>query len=104
MYMYKIVINLVPNLGFKIDYTRTKLVITPKQNLRAPAWVQILRRNSFFSVGPRLYNKLPQELRQLEDFLVPEKKHTMAFKRKLDEYLSTIPDAPGTQANSLLNK
>ena len=104
MYMYKIVINLVPNPGFKIDYTRTKLVITPKQNLRAPAWVQTLRRNSFFSVGPRLYNKLPQELRQLEDFLVPEKKHTMAFKRKLDEYLSTIPDAPGTQANSLLNK
>ena len=102
MYMYKIVIDMVPNPGFQIDYTRNKIIITPKQKLGAKDWIQTIRRNSFFSVGPRLYNSLPQYLRELEDIHTPEKKHTMSFKRRLDKYLVTIPDVPGPKENSLL--
>ena len=104
MYMYKIIIHMVPNPGFKIEYKRNAFHVTPIQNLRTPAWIQTLRRNSFFVIDPRLYNKLPTHLKQLEDFHIPEKKHSDAFKRKLGRYLTTIPVIPGTLQNSLMKK
>ena len=56
-----------------------KKKITPKQKLGAKDWIQTIRKNSFFSVGPRLYNSLPQRLRELEDIHTHEKKHTITL-------------------------
>ena len=56
--------------------------------------------------GPRLFNILPVELRNLSDITVEE------FKRELDRYLTSIPDEPlipgytamrRTDSNSLLD-
>ena len=102
--MYKIVIHLVPNPGFEIDYTRDKLKIKTKFKQTAHETIKTIRFNSFFAIGPKLYNSIPTALRELEDIHIPEKKHVETFKKKLDAYLTDIPDIPGTQANSLLNQ
>ena len=97
MYMYKIKIGLVPNPGFEPDYRRCHKFTYKPRNDRKNG------RFSFFCVGPRLYNSLPPELRELDD--IPDENKTLVdtFKDKLDQYLQTIPDNPGTQSNSLLN-
>ena len=108
-YVYKIVIHLVPNPGLTWDYTRNNIVVSPrypKQRVnarRVSASLQTLRRNSFFVQGPLLYNKIPKALRELEDIRTPGKEQTKAFKIRLDQFLSTIPDIPGTQWNTLLH-
>jgi hypothetical protein len=48
-------------------------------------------------------NTLPVHLRGLEDREEEGKTILETFKEDLDKYLRTIPDDPGTQANSLLN-
>ena len=105
IYIYKIIINIVPNPGFHIEYNpRTKYYVQPKSNLKAPTWARSIRANCFFNTGPSLYNKLPFQLREIEAINKPNKNHVEAFKRKLDEVLQTVPDIPGTQENSLLKK
>ena len=59
---------------------------------------------TFFCTGPRLFNSLPPEIRELDDVVHPDKSHAETFKEELDKYLATIPDIPGTQANSLMNE
>ena len=95
--MFKIKIGLVPNPGFQPDYRRCQKFTWKPRNDRKNG------RYTIFCVGPRLFNSLPPELRELDDTVDPEKSHVDAFKEELDKYLATIPDNPGTQANSLLN-
>ena len=106
LYVYKIIIQHVPNPGLEINYNpRTKIRVTPKQNISrtSPAWIKSLRNNSFFVMGPQLYNSIPAALRELEDDSDKSGKEKVNnFKQKLDEYLRTIPDDPGTTQNSLL--
>ena len=97
LYMFKIKIGLVPNPGFEPEYRRCQKFTWKPRNDRKNG------RLSFFCIGPRLFNSLPPELRELDDTVDPNKTHIESFKEKLDEYLNTIPDNPGTQANSLLN-
>ena len=107
IYIYKIIIQLVPNQGLEIHYKpRTKVKVTLKQNIsRAPlAWVRSLRNGSFFVIGPQLYNSIPATLRELEKYDEGEEQKVQNFKNKLDEYLGTIPDTPGTPQNSLLQQ
>ena len=112
IYMYKILIGLVPNVGFQKHYNvRTKITFTPKSTTRAPAWVKTIRYSSFFTKGPMLYNLLPEELRELEDFIEPTKSHVDHFKRTLDQWLTLLPDQPTThglvrqaKTNSILDQ
>ena len=97
IYMHKIKLGLVPNPGFKHDYRRCqKFKFEPKYDRKNG-------RFTFFVVGPRLYNSIPAELRELEDAIHPDASHVADFKGKLDKYLWTLPANPGTQKNSLLN-
>ena len=54
----------------------------------ATSHVTSLREGSFCVNGARLFNVLPKHIRNLTDVELP------VFKRKLDEFLSTIPDEP----------
>ena len=102
IYIYKIIIGLVPNPGLTITQNiRTGLTVTPKFNRKAPARIQTIRNGSFFVNGPLMYNHLPCHLRAREYILNPTKAHVEKFKRKLDVHLKNIPDLPGTLANSL---
>ena len=49
-------------------------------------------------------SSIPATLRKLENDNEEEKQIVENFKQKLDEYLRTIPDAPGTSQNSLLQQ
>lgn len=105
VYLYKITIQLVPNPGLQIHYDpRRKTTVEPKSVISAtiPAWIRNARNNSFFSIGPKLYNGLPAHLRELESIRQPSKLHVDAFKRKLDRHLQSIPDIPGSIHNSLI--
>ena len=104
IYIYKIIRKLIPNPGLHITHrSRTKYYIKPKLNLRnnSQSWIKKARENSLFFNGARIYNSLPQNLRDKEP-LPGTKAQVDSFKRKLDKYLKTIPDNPGTQRNSLL--
>jgi len=69
----------------------------------SPTWAKRIRNSSFFVQGPRLYNKLPSHLRELENIANLSKKNVESYKAKLDKYLQTILDIPGTSQNSLTN-
>ena len=96
MYMYKIHIGAVPNIGFEKEFNeRTKTKFYAKHNRKAPRTVQTLRRASLFSRGPQLYNLLPEELRGKADVEQGDKKKAVEnFKRDLDKWLELIPDEP----------
>ena len=104
LYIYKIIIGLVHNPGFEVQFQErfNSYYIPPIRQPHAPRWVCRARESSFFFVGPRLYNSLPTHLRLLEDEPHPSQKQVNAFKKRLDKYLTDIPDVPGTRANSLL--
>ena len=67
-------------------------------------WVRSLRNRSIFVIGPQIHSSIPATLKQLENGDEGEKEKVENFKKKLDEYLETIPDAPGTSKNLLLQQ
>ena len=62
IYMYKIVIGILPNPSFKMHHKeRTKNKSEVNFHPSAPGRVKTLRGRSFFSRGLQLYNTLPKE-------------------------------------------
>ena len=98
IYMFKIKCGLVPNPGFTPDYQARLQAFTWK-----PKYDRKNGRYSFYCMGPRLYNSIPAGLRGLDNRVADGKTPLETFKHDLDQYLRTLPDNPGTQANSLLN-
>ena len=93
LYVYRVLIGLMDFNWFEVYYDRG-IRVKPKYNSKAPLKVRRIRHKSFFYKGPQLYNLLPTELRQLENIDEPNQGHVDAFKKKLDEYLTRIPDQP----------
>jgi len=88
----------------KQNKRRGKLCIIPPLNNRAKQRIQTLREGSFSVVAPRLFNKLPRELREYEGSFID-------FKKVLDKFLRKIPDKPSlphyyqvAESNSLLHQ
>ena len=63
-----------------------------------------LRNGSSFITGLQLFNSITANLTEIENGNEGEKQQVEHFKKKLDGYLGTIPDAPGTCQNSLLQQ
>ena len=102
LYLYKMTLNVVPNPGFEWTYCpRNKLTITPKISHKQ-GWAHTLRNSSFSVIGPKLFNLIPKELRELPDLSKSPQQLISQFKSNIDKYLTSIPDVPG-QANSLLD-
>ena len=103
IYIYNIILQLLPNPGLEIHNNPSiKVRVTPKQISSAPsARVRSLRNGSFFVIGPQLHNSNPDTLGKLENHDKGEKK-VENFQKKLDEYLGKIPNAPGSSQNSFL--
>ena len=106
--LYKVAIKLIPNPGLVVDtglrgrwYFQRKFTT----NSTIPAWIRKARNNGFFSNGPLLFNSLPGYLRLKQNTsLPPSKAHLTQFKKRLDVFLDTIEDDPGTTANSLIRR
>ena len=61
---------------------------SPSVNRNATSEIKNIRHAGLPVKGPRLFNILPVELRNLCDITVEE------FKRELNRYLTSIPDEP----------
>ena len=93
IYVWKILENLVPNVGSDKIQSRSSLrhgrmcvVSLPLKN--APAEVKRLVEASFTVHAGNLFNALPKSIRNLTNV------DLSTFKKKLDEYLSLIADEP----------
>ena len=94
---YRVLIGLMEYHGFDVFMERGGIKIRSKYNRYAPAQIKKIRHSSFFYKGPQLYNLLPTDLRQMEEIDVPYQSHVDEFKKKLDKYLTNIPDQPSVR-------
>ena len=96
LYVWRILENLTPNFndpekgGIKVKWNerRGRVCDVPSVSRQAPAAVQRARYSSFAIIGPKLFNSLPREVRNISGCEID------VFKRKLDKYLKTVPDEP----------
>ena len=94
LYVYKILNKLVPNLRdsrFSIKWYYSvrgdRICTMPSISRSSSAKIKSMVENSFAVNGVRLFNCLPPTLRNYHGTL-------LAFKSRLDEFLSKIPDKP----------
>ena len=88
--------NLAPNLStnsIKVKYSerrgRSCVIPTLSNSQQCSAKINTIRENSFSIQGPKLFNCLPKEIRNITDVSVE------TFKYHLDKLLTNIPDQPG---------
>ena len=110
--VWKIIQGLSPNCGVEVAPPNERLgrrCVVPPLLPQGRAAIQTLREHSFQVDGPRLFNSLPKNIRDI-------KTCQDDFKESLDKYLMTVPDQPrmgrlvpmavdqgtGRQSNSLL--
>ena len=96
LYVWRILEGLSPNFcdpedgGIKVNWNnrRGRMCVVPAISRQASAAVQRLRGTSFAIRGPKLFNTLPRELRNMTGCSVE------SFKSQLDKYLRSVPDEP----------
>ena len=90
MYIWKVLEDLVPNFGIEeICNKRTgRYCKVPQVKASAPARIKTLRFTSLSINGPRVFNSLPRNVRDISQCTID------TFKRALDGYLQSIPDEP----------
>ena len=93
IYTWKIIEGLVPNFGLNasINERLGRFVEIEKLNKNASCRIKTLKEKSFKINGPRLFNCLPMEIRNLTKCSVDD------FKEKLDKFLGNVQDEPKTQ-------
>ena len=108
IYIWKILNNLVPNFSnpaFEVKMTSSERYEIRNGMLctipRSPISQKELYERSFIVRGPKLFNKIPREIREFQGNLA-------TFKDKLDNFLSTIADEPNlpytNSRNGLLDR
>ena len=113
IYVWKMLESIAPNLSSDSNQIKSytslrhgrRCVVPPISNA-VSSRIRTLREGSFAVHGSRLFNVLPQYLRNMTNVELPE------FKKKLDEFLATVPDEPQSpgytgfrraESNSLLH-
>ena len=111
LYTWRILEGLSPNLDktpidAKWHPRRGRECCVPNLSTAPPAYIQTIRFSSFAFRGPRLFNTMPKEVRNLTGCSLE------VFKQAVDRALARIPDeplAPGltqrrAESNSLLHQ
>ena len=90
IYVWKVLEGLAPNCGISADSKNRlgRICSIPKLVNTSSSKIKTLRENCFQVHGPRLFNCLPIQLRNLTRCTVDE------FKAQLDKVLSMVPDEP----------
>ena len=89
IYIWKIMQGLVPNCGLRWtteEQRRGRICEVPK--LKGSTEIQKLRKQSFQMSGPKLWNALPRNLRNVNNCELGQ------FKEVLDCFLAKVPDEP----------
>ena len=90
MYTWKMIENLVPNVGIETKYNNRlgRMCKLPQLNCRGNTRAKGMRESSIRTYGAELFNALPKHLRNITNC---DLNH---FKRQLDGWLSLVPDEP----------
>ena len=90
IYVWKVLKGLAPYCGISADSKNRlgRICSIPKLVNTSSSKIKTLRVNCFQVHGPRLFNCLPIQLRNLTRCTVDE------FKAQLDKVLSMVPDEP----------
>ena len=92
IYVWKILENMVLNLMTNNKITSNTSLrfgwkcVVPSMSRTASSRVQSIREGSLSVNGVQLFNVLPRQIRDMTNVELPD------FKKKLDEFLATIPD------------
>ena len=111
LYVYKIIQNIAPNFNDERFSIKTHLSVRGDRLCRIPTIsraplnrIKSMIENSFAVQGPKLFNCLPAELRNVQGSL-------LEFKGKLDKFLNKVIDKPCTPgyhqpatSNSIINQ
>ena len=113
IYVWKMLENMVPNLSCEQNKIKShtsprfgRLCVVPTFSRANSSQLRMIREGSLSVHGAQLFNLLPQHLRNLTNVDIS------VFKKKLDEFLSTVPDEPQSpgytdarraESNSLLH-
>ena len=106
IYVWRILEGQVPNFadpnngGIRALWhaRRGRSCAVPVVSCQAAASIQKLRYNSFGILGPRLFNSLPAEIRNVTECSAD------TFKRVLDKYLATVPDEPQVRGYTAMRR
>ena len=94
IHMWKICYSIVPNLCsigkifFNFNDRSGIKATVPTLRYDVPTYAKQRFYNSFFFIGPSLWNRIPNNVR--------EKSTLESYKTALDKFLLTIPDEPPT--------
>ena len=90
IYVWKILEKKAMNYGLESTEheRRGTLCKIPPLNLHSRTSIQTLREASFQVHGPKLFNQLPKQIRNIRNCSVDD------FKTSLDQFLEKIPDEP----------
>ena len=80
--------GLVPNCGVEVMSSDRRGREAKVPQNKGSGRIQTIREASFQVHAPKLFNSLPQSIRNLTKISVDE------FKAKLDKYLELLPDEP----------
>ena len=93
------------NLKSSVSPRRGRLIVLPKYSSKSPAAVRQARESSLAVHGARLFNTIPQHIREISSDSVDH------FKHELDQWLTTIPGQPSiptrqrpAKTNSILDQ
>ena len=88
LYIFKILLNIVPNpgLSYKFSARRGKVLTSPAVNA-SNTHAATLIHHSFIRRAPRIFNSLPKDLRDTSGSMI-------TIKKNLDKFLHHIPDEP----------
>ena len=95
LYVRKCLMGIVPNEGIHIDHNgdhRNGVSVRINNGKSTSA----LREASFYIYGPKVFNALPKDLREIDTSME-------TFKSKLDDFLTLIPDIPRICSGSKLD-
>ena len=87
-YTWKSIMNIVPSLGFEIwsHPRKGKMIRNQKMSCKSQA-MRSVKEKSIYGQGPKIFNSLPQCIREWEGSF-------MTFKFIVDNFLTLIPDKP----------
>ena len=90
IYTWKILEEIVPNFGITavVNSRNGRYCSVPAIRSAASQRTQTIRFNSMGVRGPRLFNSLPRQVRNITNCSVG------SFKAALDKHLKTVPDEP----------
>ena len=111
LYLYRFIIGLINIPAFEVYGERFNNKEETNYKGYTTEAIKALRQSSFFYRGPQIFNLLPVELRAFEEIVRPTQYHVDCYKKKLDDYLSLIPDQPtipirqrAAETNSLIHQ